>query len=470
MLHASGRTLGVWLLAAAAAPALGFAIGLDEEVGFLATAVAVGLIAMGAPAGAWAAAALVAALTFRGLVSAGALPPVATFADIGLAWGALGAALLRGVRPSHRVPSVPHLRWLALLTVAAFLSALFAGTEPARPLLYLALLGQPFALAGALMLDPPSPALRRTLLRLAAALVLVQVPLALWQGATRGVGDVVQGTLAGAGAGAHTMAAVVAVGAIWIAVDPRLRLWTRLSLAAVLLAIPFLADAKQVILALPAIAVIGSWRRPRDIALRLAAVATALVLLFVVYPSGDTAAGFLERASAGQSGKGEVAQLVWHNAREDPAILALGNGPATTVSRAAFMTTDLLLRADSPLRAFELEPARFALGAERAATDVSWGGTSFNSGQSSALGVFGDLGVLGALAYGALVVSLIVRLRRVRSPEAIAAAAGFAMFAVLGVVFDWWEQPPFSVFLAVLAGLALTAPRKELGLRDGGRG
>ena len=40
-------------------------------------------------------------------------------------------------------------------------------------------------------------------------------------------------------------------------------------------------------------------------------------------------------------------------------------------------------------------------------------------------------------------------------------AAGFAMFAVLGVVFDWWEQPPFSVFLAVLAGLALTEPNQS---------
>ena len=30
------------------------------------------------------------------------------------------------------------------------------------------------------------------------------------------------------------------------------------------------------------------------------------------------------------------------------------------------------------------------------------------------------------------------------------------MFALLGFVFDWWEQPPFSVFLAVLAGLALS--------------
>ena len=31
------------------------------------------------------------------------------------------------------------------------------------------------------------------------------------------------------------------------------------------------------------------------------------------------------------------------------------------------------------------------------------------------------------------------------------------MALVLGFVLDWWEQPPFTVFLATLAGLALSA-------------
>jgi hypothetical protein len=38
------------------------------------------------------------------------------------------------------------------------------------------------------------------------------------------------------------------------------------------------------------------------------------------------------------------------------------------------------------------------------------------------------------------------------------AAGAWAMFAVLGFVYDWWEQPPFSVFLAVISGLALVDP------------
>ena len=47
----------------------------------------------------------------------------------------------------------------------------------------------------------------------------------------------------------------------------------------------------------------------------------------------------------------------------------------------------------------------------------------------------------------------------------VAAAAGFAMFIVLGLVFDWWEQPPFGVFLGVLAGLSL-AKSEQVGLKS----
>jgi hypothetical protein len=75
---------------------------------------------------------------------------------------------------------------------------------------------------------------------------------------------------------------------------------------------------------------------------------------------------------------------------------------------------------------------------------------------SSALGVFGDLGVAGLVAFVGLLSSVFLAVRTTSSPEGAAAAAGFAMFAVLGLVFDWWEQPPFSIVLGVLAGLALS--------------
>jgi hypothetical protein len=76
--------------------------------------------------------------------------------------------------------------------------------------------------------------------------------------------------------------------------------------------------------------------------------------------------------------------------------------------------------------------------------------------------VLGDLGLFGVVAYLGLFLSVYLALRRTPGPAAVAAAGGWAMFGVLGLVFDWWEQPPFSVFLAVLTGLALTtSPRRR---------
>ena len=77
--------------------------------------------------------------------------------------------------------------------------------------------------------------------------------------------------------------------------------------------------------------------------------------------------------------------------------------------------------------------------------------------------MFGDLGVAGLVAYAGLLGSMLLALRRTTSPEGLAASGGFAMFAVLGLIFDWWEQPPFSVVLAVLAGLALSEGRGTSG-------
>jgi hypothetical protein len=38
-----------------------------------------------------------------------------------------------------------------------------------------------------------------------------------------------------------------------------------------------------------------------------------------------------------------------------------------------------------------------------------------------------------------------------------AALAGWTMSIPLAFTFDWWEQPPFMIQLALLAGLAISA-------------
>jgi hypothetical protein len=122
------------------------------------------------------------------------------------------------------------------------------------------------------------------------------------------------------------------------------------------------------------------------------------------------------------------------------------------------MTTPLLLSEQSPLHALELGPAKLAAEAHTRAQTTSGGGTSFNAGVSSALGVLGDIGVVGALVYMSMLGYLFVALRRSPRPEAVPATCALALFVVLGLVYDWWEQPPFGIVVGLLVGLALAHP------------
>ena len=464
---ATAKSAAFLLCAAVLAGAVGAGTATKPQVAFVATIAVIGVAAIAAPTGAWVICALVAALTFKGLVTLGVLPSVATFVDLPLSWGALFVALLK--RREHSPFLRRHLRWLSVLALAVLLAWLFNRSEVLRPVVDLMLIGEPFAIVGALVADPPSPRLRLLLERTLLTLVVIQIPFAAVEFAKYGISDQVQGTLWGAGAGADVSSAVMVVGGIWILTGGigrrALRGW-RLAIVAALFTFPFLADAKQVIVALPAIVLASSWRVGRlQLVLRTALAIGSVVALFTLDPAGHTAAGFIEQNAHGRSGKLASATFVWHKLDGDPASLAFGKGPAETVSRAAFMTTPLLQQAGSPLAILGLKPATIPAEVQPAALAASGGGTSFNSGLSSALGVFGDLGIFGLFAYVGLALSLFLRLRAVKSAEGVAAASGFAMFLVLGLIFDWWEQPPFGVFLGVLAGLALTTDSVIVGDR-----
>jgi hypothetical protein len=255
------------------------------------------------------------------------------------------------------------------------------------------------------------------------------------------------------------MSGIVAVGAFWLLSKGHGRIaWRRLALICLMLGVLFIADAKQVIFALPALALAVPLRRGRSgFLIRSAAVALSIAAL-VSLPAGQTAVRFLEKDRAGASGKQAAAEFVWQSAKDDPTSLVFGQGPAETVSRSAFMTTDFLLQPNSPIRVLDLAPAKAAMEAQDLAQARSGGGTSANTGLSSALGVFGDIGLFGVGAYAGILGLTFLSVRRRESAEAEAAAGGWALFAVLGFVFDWWEQPPLSVLLGVLTALALTQP------------
>ena len=287
---------------------------MNPQLTFVALVATLGVMAIAAPASAWVGAALVAALTFKGLATLEVLPSVATFVDLPLAWGALFVALLKQHEQSPFLRR--HLTWLAALALAMAVAWAFNPSEILRPVVYLMLLGQPFAIVGALLADPPSPRMRLALERVLLGLVLIQIPVVALQVAKYGApSDRIQGTLYGAGAGAHVISAVVVIGGIWIlsgGIGRRSLGALRIPIVVALFAIPFLADAKQVIVALPAVVLASSWAVGRlQLLGRAVLAAGAVIVLFTLAPASDTAARYIEQSRHGQGGKQATAEFLW---------------------------------------------------------------------------------------------------------------------------------------------------------------
>jgi hypothetical protein len=447
------KTNAALLGAAVALTALsGYIVVLSPTLAFVFLCGVIGFMALGAPTTLWVVAALVSAVTFPGLVGLGTLPAVATFLSIPLSWGALAAALFRKRGESTIARS--HVVWLVVMATCIFLAALVNDSGLLRPLLDLALLGQPFALVGALLVDPPDHRNRGLLIGVTAAVVAIQVPIAYAQAVRGGRGDAVQGTLYATGAGAHVLGGLAALGAIWLlSGSTKWPFLARAVCAAALAIIPFLSDAKQVIFALPIAVIVAGWRGGKmQFLLRVGVVgACAFVLASDPALNQRYAIRDIQEAKAGKAGKFETASFIWKDISKSPSTLVFGEGPAETVSRAAFMTTPAFQKARSPLRQLGLAPAETARVLESTAP-----GGSFDAPLSSMLGVLGDLGIAGAAAYAMLLATLFARLQRLNSPIAATARAGLVLFLVLGFVSDWWEEPAFTLILASLVGMAIT--------------
>jgi hypothetical protein len=407
------------------------------------------------------AASVVAALVLPGVVNIGLLPGTAKFLDIPLAWGALASAALHGSMRSLNPPGARIARWLVALVFVIGVSFAFNPSEPLRPVVYAMLLGQPFAIVAAVLMNAPSQRAWRGLAGLLLGLAILQIPIALYQAATVGLGDPVQGTLYGKGAGAHLLGGLGILVALWLLAGgaPGRRGAHVIVWSAGLLALPLLADAKAALFAAtPAVILLLIHRRQRPITWLVGA---ALFLSVAVFPATATALAFIDRAAQGDWGKRAAGEMVLHALGESAGTVAFGIGPASTVSRTSFMTTDLLLTERSPLRALNLQPSVFARAAETEAIRVSGGQTSFDSAQSSALGVLGDLGVAGLVVFLALVGAVTRLVLASRAPESWAVCGMWIMYLILGAVFEWWEEPPFTVPLALITALTVRERASE---------
>ncbi len=451
---------------------LGNLVVTAPQLSLILLALVVGAFALLAPAAAWIIAALVVAIGVRGLVGVHLLPQVASYFDIPLCWGALAAGYLRASSISTAASRI--CRWLALLGGAMIASWLFSESEPLRPVVYFLLLAEPFALVAALLVDPPSAAMRRALLWTAGALVAIQVPVSFYQFAAHGPGDPVQGTLFGAGAGAHTMSSVAILGAAWLLASANRRnfLWYTVG-AGILLVLPLIAQAKQVLFAAPLLLLVGRWRRGTGaLVTRIALLGLAALAVILFAPLPHSTVNYIDTAKTGDAGKPLIAKFVWHQITTDPASFVFGKGPAETVSRTAFLTTPAQVNKNASLSALGLGPAQIAqqanaLALQASGADIhSYLSTSFNNAQSSGLGLIGDLGLFGAVVFTGLLVSLLRLLWSSHARFGGLAMGSLVMYVLLGFVFDWWEEPPFTIFIGLLVALALTEPTRAAGSQD----
>lgn len=432
-----------------AAAAVGLLIGA-LSISSLPMAVAlvlapVGMAALSAPTAAWVGGAVAAVILIRVPTAVGVLPDAAVQIPIVMAWFALALAILRN-RGLEEAAGKLTLR-IALFLVAVAAATIAGGSEPLRPLLYVSLIVTPFALLATILLDPPDPLWRKRLLGLLIGLALVQVPFAFAQTYLYGSGDFVRGTLVDSLIGAHQVAAIAVVAAIWLALNgPHTRTsWTLVFLLSV---VPLLAAANQVIFAIP-FAVVGALlaaQGTRRIPAVFAIAGTVLALLLLPGWNSDYARYTL--GQIGASVKAEPAEAIAAEMSDDGRVLIFGQGPATTVSGAGFLTTE----ANPLIAGLGLEPADFPTELESTAA-----AGSIQRPVSSFLGIAGDLGLFGLVAYLTLFLFVFNRTRKHVTPLGQAATAGLLVLVVLGYFNDALEQPAFALYVAALVGLTLTA-------------
>ena len=426
----------------------------------------------------WIALALALPWTSRLLTVWGPAPRFLDFMDFPLVLVAFLFAGLRYLDSDRRLTAAQRKigRRLLLVTVVIALSWAFNGlAEPQRLVAAWVLALEPFLILVAVVIAPMTTRERRMLLVLTATLLCGQLLFSLGEIATGGVGDDVKGTLLAAGAGHHVSAGGLAIGFFILARQPVPKLLTA-AFGALTLLVLVIADAKQILFALPlALLVLGISGRKRTTGTSLvgglvagAVMAAASVYALLSYQASATAFDFVDRSTTNQTGKFAVAEALWADVSSSAAGVVFGLGPGETVSRFSFLTTPALLKEGSPVTLLGLHASR---GAERyneiAFSGPFTGGSSFTSAQSSMLGILGDYGLAGVLAFGVLIFAVIGALlraedRRLRS----SALASWALLLPLAVVFDWLEQPPFTLAVMVISGLALQgASNLDHGLR-----
>lgn len=458
----------------AVASVLGATAGSARIVVFAVVLVVCGLALANARPVVWIALAITVTWTSRLLTTAGLAPRFLDFLDFPLVVAAVCSAGFAYLSGTDRLPADSGRIGRRLLLVAFVMTVSWAfndWAEPQRLPAGLVLTLQPFLLLVAVVVAPLSRREQRLLVALAVAVLTVQLPFSLLAIAGGASGDAVKGTLLGTGAGHHVSAAGLAL-AFFLLLGLRVRRSILIPFGAAALFVMSVGDAKQVLFALPLALLVLGFTQRRVVSGRSAlaggvagvVMAGGALFALLTYQSSEYAFDFIDRSVTDRTGKVAVVSVLWEDLLESPQTLVFGLGPGESVSRFSFLTTPELTKAGSPVALLGLHPSR---GAERYAAVAAegpyvGGNTSFASAQSSAMGIVGDYGLAGAAAFLAMLAAVIGALRRCADRGLRAAAlASWTLLAPLAVVFDWLEQPPFTLAVLLVTGLALRPARPD---------
>ncbi len=461
------------ILVAVGCLGLGVAIVKAPPVAWALVGALMGLLLFQFPAYVWVSAAVLAATTSRCFVASGFVPQLSNFFHFPLTVGA-AVVVARSAAPQRPVAQSLAIGCAVLLCLS-FVSWLFNTGEVLRPFLNWLVFLEPFLIIYALVRVPLPSARERSLWKLALAIPFAQFPLALWQALSRGIGDHVQGTFLGMGAGHHVAGAVALTGTLVCVARGLSSAAFRQKLAwlvagVVLLIVPILADAKQNIAAsLPAVLMLTSMFvrfRRTGLVIALPIFALALLGASLYYPPLRQITDWSQMRDIVEN-KERALAIITDRLSATTGGWLFGVGPGNSVSRVALMGMESYLNSASPVALLGLGTAPLTREVWGMRTSGSLIFSSVSSGISSWGGLLGDLGLVGLGFYVWMGWQLWQHLKKRRGWETAAARAALVMAGILGMLYSWLEEPGFALTVALIVGLALNTSENQHGSVEG---
>lgn len=389
--------------------------------------------------------------------------------DLLLVWLAFAIALLVW----FRAPDLPVkliVISLVLLGITQLVTAFRAGIPLAGPALSFALYGVPFAAISTLVLARPGRDRARLLLWLLFGLAVLQFLISVGQIPFASHPDEIFGMFKGILIAPHLNGAIAGAVALWIlgrSTDWRDTLW-----AAPFVLVTILSDTKQALFLLPFALALSPALNFKVWAVRLVLPVLGTLLALwapsipgVIPDNYGYAVGEIERAIEPPSEKGQSRKLsglqeTTERVTASPGSLAFGLGQGQSVGYIALLSNKA--SDDSVSRSLGLEPSQIQ------AEEIGYwyGSGSFSSEFSSMVGLFGDLGLVGLIAFGIGVAGVVLLVLRTPGVDRNAVWALGLYYLAMGLVYIWWEQPVFTLFLGLLMGAIFASGGRSFGPWD----